>query len=475
MIRPGMKLLFLSLRGPSLRDISKQFKVHNVQNKNVTRKTILQTNHSRDISGLVKSQPIKSISFDKGCGNSSGRSFNEVENFYIQNNYSKIDSTVSKNTKLNLYKNDFNKSLFSPIRSFSSKSECLFFKVYQDPLDIKTTVIWPKIFSINEGDRLNVFTKSIEQDESVLNWAMDMGLLEEKDIISFKKHKLENLAGYFHPKFNKDELIISSKLNVILYSCDNELDNQSSKISRDYTLISERSKNIKSIFSGKKQSDFSFPLEKAVVSFLGDIKKTDISSDYFIKSLNRYINATIESLERRLKMVNSHNREGTVLLRDDISAVDTVIELGFLIDKTPLNSDRRNNTVFRKLMILTNRIVSRVNDIVSYSRERKEKNPDNPIISKELEFLEYGIDKETAIKKSIEWATKELNNLLLEFENLVSFSQNSILSDFDKKTFNHASSLLKDCIVGGWLWHKNMVESGNRYTKENSHIGQNWG
>ena len=362
------------------------------------------------------------------------------------------------------------------IQAFRFSSNLLNIKIHQKPIEIKSTVIWPELFEIGDSRKINKHTEELKKDETILNWAMEMELLTKDDINSFKKHNLEELAGYFHPHCDKEGLILSSKLNVILYSCDNELDNGADKISKDYEAMTKRAKNIKAIL--KKTPDFvcESPLEKAICSFLKDVEVLEGDKSFFIASMMRYINSTIESLERRLGYTTPYNEEGTPLLRNDVSAVDTVTELGFLLHDTVISEEQRNNTVFRKLMILTNRIVSRINDISSYSREREENNPDNPIIAKEKVLYEIDSNRENAIKVAVDSARIELNNLLGEFSNLASKygKTKSLNIDFEPKEFYKIASLLRDCIVGGWYWHKDMLEDGKRYTKSNDFMGKMW-
>ncbi|MGR9000361.1 MAG: terpene synthase family protein [Gammaproteobacteria bacterium] len=290
-------------------------------------------------------------------------------------------------------------------------------------------------------------------------WAIDFGLLNSPKVINrFQAANFSHLHGRSYPTGSLEGLRLGNEWGIWLFMHDDHCDE--AQVGKDPVKLANYHNSILEVLH--QQTPLSPDEHGALVQCLADIVRRGgkIGGDdwtyrflFFVKDY--FEGCQWEAKNRATNTVPSI--EEYILGRDKSSAVQSCIECGDLTaDTLALPAEIRYHKDVKQLRLLTNRVVSWVNDIYSMDKEYKRGDIHNLVI---LFHHQYDISLQEAVIVAADLINQAVEDFILLEANLPSFG-----AEYDAILKRQCNEILKSWMRGNLEWSKETLRYHPNYT-----------
>jgi hypothetical protein len=289
-------------------------------------------------------------------------------------------------------------------------------------------------------------------------WAIDFGLLNSpKAIKRFQAANFSHLHGRSYPTGSLDGLRLGNEWGIWLFMHDDHCDE--AQVGMDPVKLAEYHNSILDVIHHRKS--LSSYEHGALVHCLADIVRrggkiggADWIRRFLVTVQDYFDGCQWEAHNRATNRVPSV--EEYILGRDKSSAVQSCIECGDLTaDLLDLPDAIRYHKDVQQLRLLTNRVVSWVNDMYSMDKEYKRDDIHNLVI---LLHHQYNISLQEAMITAGDIVNQTVQDFILLEANLPSFG-----AKYDAILKRQCNEVLKSWMRGNLEWSKGTLRYHPNY------------
>ena len=290
-------------------------------------------------------------------------------------------------------------------------------------------------------------------------WAIEFGLLNSpKAIKRFQEANFSHMQGRTYPTGSLDGLRLGNEWCIWLFMHDDHCDE--AQVGKDPVKLADYHSSILEVLH--HQTPLSPYEHGALVYCLVDIVRRGgiIGGDNWIHRFLYYVQDYFDGCqwEAQNRATNTvPSVEEYIIGRDKSSAVQSCIECGDLTaDLLDLPDEIRYHKDVQQLRLLTNRVVSWVNDMYSMDKEYKSDDIHNLVI---LLHHQYNISLQEAMIGAGDIVNQTVQDFILLEANLPSFG-----AKYDVILKRQSNEVLKSWMRGNLEWSKETLRYHPRHT-----------
>ena len=290
-------------------------------------------------------------------------------------------------------------------------------------------------------------------------WAIEFGLLNSpKAIKRFQEANFSHMQGRTYPTGSLDGLRLGNEWCIWLFMHDDHCDE--AQVGKDPVKLADYHSSILEVLH--HQTPLSPYEHGALVYCLVDIVRRGgiIGGDNWIHRFLYYVQDYFDGCqwEAQNRATNTvPSVEEYIIGRDKSSAVQSCIECGDLTaDLLDLPDEIRYHKDVQQLRLLTNRVVSWVNDMYSMDKEYKSDDIHNLVI---LLHHQYNISLQEAMIGAGDIVNQTVQDFILLEANLPSFG-----AKYDVILKRQGNEVLKSWMRGNLEWSKETLRYHPRHT-----------